>query len=187
MNSLPRKNYALNRVSHLTKSSHAIAIQAITANLSRIRHSYSTVSSIDLQSLNLSQIFTTYLNLMACAPMRSNLLAHGTSCISPGGSSSASSYFTKPINFIAAAGYEPSHSPALSNADISAIKILVVAFNDFSNRAYSSQESHFSLLNLIFINHKKFKQRELINNKLLINHKHSGNNNLKSVGWNLCK
>jgi len=26
MNSLPRKNYALNRVSHLTKSSHAIAI-----------------------------------------------------------------------------------------------------------------------------------------------------------------
>lgn len=105
MNSLPRKNYALNRVSHLTKSSHAIAIQAITANLSRIRHSYSTVSSIDLQSLNLSQIFTTYLNLMARAPLRSNLLAHGTSCISPGGSSSASSYFTKPINFIAAAGY----------------------------------------------------------------------------------
>jgi len=114
MNSLPRKNYALNRVSHLTKSSHAIAIQAITANLSRIRHSYSTVSSIDLQSLNLSQIFTTYLNLMARAPLRSNLLAHGTSCISPGGSSSASSYFTKPINVIAAAGYEPSHSPALS-------------------------------------------------------------------------
>lgn len=29
MNSLPRKNYALNRVSHLTKSSHAIAIQAL--------------------------------------------------------------------------------------------------------------------------------------------------------------
>lgn len=84
------------------------------ANLSRIRHSYSTVSSIDLQSLNLSQIFTTYLNLMARAPLRSNLLAHGTSCISPGGSSSASSYFTKPIKFIAAAGYEPSHSPALS-------------------------------------------------------------------------
>lgn len=114
MNSLPRKNYALYRVSHLTKSSHAIAIQAITANLSRIRHSYSTVSSIDLQSLNLSQIFTTYLNLMARVPLRSNLLAHGTSCISPGGSSSASSYFTEPINFIAAAGYEPSHSPALS-------------------------------------------------------------------------
>lgn len=114
MNSLPRKNYALYRVSHLTKSSHAIAIQAITANLSRIMHSYSTVSSIDLQSLNLSQIFTTYLNLMARAPLRSNLLAHGTSCISPGGSSSASSYFTEPINFIAAAGYEPSHSPALS-------------------------------------------------------------------------
>ena len=84
------------------------------ANLSRIRHSYSTVSSIDLQSLNLSQIFTTYLNLMARAPMRSNLLAHGTSCISPGGCSNASSYFTEPINFIAAAGYEPSHSPALS-------------------------------------------------------------------------
>lgn len=71
------------------------------------------------------------------------------------------------------------------NADMSAIKILVVAFNDFSNRAYSLQESHFSLLNLIFINHKNFKQRELINNKLLINHKHSGNYNLKSVGWNL--
>lgn len=29
MNSLPRKNYALNRVSHLTKSSHAITIQAL--------------------------------------------------------------------------------------------------------------------------------------------------------------
>ena len=29
MNSLSRKNYALNRVSHLTKSSHAIAIQAL--------------------------------------------------------------------------------------------------------------------------------------------------------------
>lgn len=57
MNSLPRKNYALDRVSHLTKSSHAIAIQAITANLSRIRHSYSTVSSIDLQSLNLVKFF----------------------------------------------------------------------------------------------------------------------------------
>ena len=187
MNSLPRKNYALNRVSHLTKSSNAIATTSYYGQSIANQAQLSSSIFHRLTIPQLSQIFydlsqfdgscTTeikffgswhFLHLTWWLFKREQLLHKANQL------HSSSWVWTKSLT-------------STVNADMSAIKILVVAFNDFSNRAYSSQESHFSLLNLIFINHKKFKQRELINNKLLINHKHSGNNNLKSVGWNLCK
>lgn len=98
----------------MTKSSNAIATTSYYGQSIANQAQLSSSIFHRLTIPQLSQIFLTYLNLMARAPLRSNPLAHGTSCISPGGCSNASSYFTKPINFIAAAGYEPSHSPALS-------------------------------------------------------------------------
>ena len=90
----------------MTKSSNAIATTSYYGQSIANQAQLSSSIFHRLTIPQLSQIFLTYLNLMARAPLRSNPLAHGTSCISPGGCSNASSYFTKPINFIAAAGYD---------------------------------------------------------------------------------